>query len=266
MGKFIDLTGQRFGRLVVESYCRDKNNRIKWNCTCDCGKKTVVYTNALTSGTTKSCGCFNSDYHKENCKDLTGQRFGMWTTLYRTTDKKGHVAWMCRCDCGTERIILTAHLINGSSTNCGCKRVHPTTHNMSGTRLYRIYQSMIQRCNNPNNKAYCYYGGKGICIYSEWLGEHGFENFAEWSFENGYTDTLTIDRKDSNGNYEPSNCRWADYTTQLNNTTRNHLVTCNGETHTIAEWSKITGINSNTLNYRVRKGWDEDRLFIPPKT
>lgn len=265
MGQFKDLTGQRFGRLVVESYTRDKNNRIKWNCVCDCGNKTSVYTHSLMKGITKSCGCYNSDYHKERYIDLKGKRFGNWTVLEKTCDKHSKTAWLCRCDCGTERIILAAHLLNGKRTNCGCKRIYPTTHKMTNTRLYRIHQSMLQRCYNPKDKAYRNYGGRGISVCPEWRGEHGFENFAKWSSENGYNDSLTIDRINSNGNYEPSNCRWATYEQQENNTSRNHLVTYKGETHTIAEWSKITGINANTLNFRVRKGWDEDRLFSPPK-
>lgn len=82
------------------------------------------------------------------------------------------------------------------------------THDMSNTRIYQIWKGMKRRCLNPNAPKYEYYGGKGISICGEWLGEHGFENFYKWSIENGYSDELTIDRIDESKDYSPSNCQW----------------------------------------------------------
>lgn len=132
------------------------------------------------------------------------------------------------------------------------------THRMTKTRLYTAYRHMKERCFNPNNKRYKHYGGKGVTICSEWLGENGFMNFYKWSMENGYTDELTIDRIDTNGNYEPSNCRWADYYTQNNNFSRNHYIEIDGEKLTIGEASKKYDIPYNTLNGRIFKG-------VPPQ-
>lgn len=271
MGKFVDLTGQRFGRLVVESFAGRVNKRSYWNCICDCGNKHTVRADILKRGDSQSCGCYNSDYHKKYAKDLTGQRFGYWTVLYRAENKGDRAAWYCRCDCGTERVVSSALLLSGESLSCGCynrkmSSIKGSTHGMSGTRIYSIYQGMKDRCYNPNNKKYHLYGGRGIKVCDEWLGEQGFIHFMKWALDNGYDKSLSIDRyPNKDGNYEPSNCRWATYEEQSNNLKTNHLVTYKGETHTIAEWSKITGINKNTLWYRVQNSWSEDRIFSPPQ-
>lgn len=265
MGKLNDLTGQRFGKLVAKEYIRQEGKRSKWRCVCDCGNETFVLANSLLKGRTKSCGCYNIQYHNEHYKDLKGKKFGLWTALYKTSDKNGCSAWYCKCECGTERIVTTSRLTSGNSKSCGCAIKRHSTHNMSHTRIYRIYRSMLDRCNNPKSQSYRLYGGRGIKVCDEWMDVSGFEHFYEWSLKNGYDDSLTIDRENNNGNYEPLNCRWVSYLVQENNTSKNHFVTYENETHTIAEWSRIKGINVSTLRNRVLKGWDNDRLFIPPQ-
>ena len=116
---------------------------------------------------------------------------------------------------------------------------------------------MKSRCYNPNVPNFKYYGGRGITVCDEW--KESFQSFYEWAIESGYADKLTLDRKDGNGNYEPSNCRWADRYTQLNNTCRNHYITHNGETKTAAMWARQYGLPRNTFNKRIRRGWDFDR-------
>jgi hypothetical protein len=108
---------------------------------------------------------------------------------------------------------------------------------------------MKQRCNNPNAKCYERYGGRGIKICNEW---YTFEPFYKWALTTGYKEGLSIDRIDNNGNYEPNNCRWIDAKAQANNRRSSRFVTHNGETHTIAEWSNITGIKSSTLFERLK--------------
>lgn len=117
-------------------------------------------------------------------------------------------------------------------------------------RLYSIWGSMRNRCKNKNNANYLRYGGRGITICKEW---NDYLTFKKWALENGYNDTLSIDRIDNNGNYEPSNCRWADRIMQANNKRNNHLITFNGETHTAAEWSKLTGIHYRTILSRLNR-------------
>lgn len=192
-------------------------------------------------------------------KDLTGQRFGRWTVLYRTTDhieKDGRhrVVYHCRCDCGNEADVISGSLGKGQSKSCGCLQrewaksgVSKRKHGLTGTRIYRIWKNMNTRCNNPNNKKWDRYGGRGIKICDEWQGENGFENFYEWSMSNGYADNLTIDRQDNDKGYSPNNCRWVPFSVQSNNTSQNRNITVNGETKTIAEWSDLYGLNRPAL-------------------
>lgn len=129
---------------------------------------------------------------------------------------------------------------------------------MSHTRLHNIWLTMRQRCQNPNCSAYYKYGAKGISVCSEW---EKFENFRDWAISNGYTDALTLDRIDFTGDYEPRNCRWATQKEQQNNRSNNVMLTYQGETKSIYEWSEITGIPPRVLYDRNYRGWNVDRIF-----
>lgn len=162
--------------------------------------------------------------------DLVGQRFGRLTVLERTNlRRRKKVLWRCLCDCGKETLVITNHLTNGNTKSCGCLHLEGNrkTHGQCGTRLYRIWKSMKTRCYSPTSPIYKHYGGRGITICDEW---QKFQPFYKWAMANGYSDKLSIDRIDVNGNYEPSNCRWATSEEQHNNTRRNVMLTCNGET------------------------------------
>lgn len=128
------------------------------------------------------------------------------------------------------------------------------------TRLYRIWTNMKSRCTNPNIAAFKDYGGRGITVCAEW--SDSFEAFRDWATANGYRDDLTLDRIDNDGNYEPENCRWEDRLVQGNNSRKNRLIEHNGETHTLAEWSRITGLSRDTIRFRIdRRGWDIGRAL-----
>lgn len=130
---------------------------------------------------------------------------------------------------------------------------------MTGTRIHNIYRGMKARCYIKTSKHYNRYGGRGIKICDEWLED--FMNFYKWAINNGYREDLTIDRIDNNKDYSPSNCRWTTRKQQVNNTSRNIVVTVGGETHTIAEWSETTGIHRSTLVSRyLKKRSPEDFL------
>ena len=135
-------------------------------------------------------------------------------------------------------------------------------HNFGRTRLYRIYNNMKQRCNNPNNHKYPRYGARGIKVCDEWNCRNGLKAFGEWALQNGYSDELTLDRIDNNGNYEPSNCRWIDLKAQSNNRSDNDYIEFNGEVHTLTEWSEIIGLNRGTLWSRLhREHWSVERAL-----
>lgn len=128
---------------------------------------------------------------------------------------------------------------------------------------YNSYRSMMSRCYNPNTANYKLYGGRGIKVCDEWF---DIENFEKWVEESNFKKGLTLDRIDTNGNYEPSNCRWATKAQQANNKTNTIVIEWNGEAHTISEWAKITGINRSTLNNRHCRGWSAERMLTAPVT
>lgn len=132
-----------------------------------------------------------------------------------------------------------------------------TTHGAFGTHLYRAYTNMKTRCYNPHYYLYRHYGGKGITVCQEWLGNNGFENFRSWALQNGYSEELSIDRIDNALGYSPQNCRWVGMRTQQNNRTNNRMITANGETRTMAEWSRVSCIPYATIQSRLMSGWDE---------
>lgn len=179
-------------------------------------------------------------------------------------NEKGRSLWLCECDCGNKKVVVGTELKRGKVKSCGCmsRRIN----GLYKSRLYEIHHMMMCRCYTESTTGYEYYGGRGISVCEEWRNkENGFINFYNWSIENGYSDDLTIDRIDVNGDYEPSNCRWITIQEQQNNKRNNHIISLNGEEHTISEWSRITGTNKETIEARVnRYGYtDEEALMLP---
>lgn len=140
-------------------------------------------------------------------KDLTGQRFGKLLAVRRIENLKCRVArWQCVCDCGAEHNVFGNHLRTGVTTECTeCWRSKRVNRHESTTRLYEIWTGMRKRCDNQSFKQFKDYGGKGVKVCDSWL---DFQAFKKWALLNGYTEIMTIDRVDSSGNYEPSNCEW----------------------------------------------------------
>lgn len=182
--------------------------------------------------------------------DITGERYGRLTAIEPTDErtKSGGIKWLFRCDCGTKKIISTNSVRSGRVTSCGCAQMK---HGMAGTRIHNIWVDMRQRCKNPKYPEYAYYGGRGIRVCEDW--DRDFSLFKDWALLNGYTERLSIDRIDVNGNYEPANCRWVSAKEQNRNTRANRYVTISGETKIISDWCAIYGISSCTVYRRVRE-------------
>lgn len=209
---------------------------------------------------------------KSICTVKSGMKFNRLTAIKEIgRDEKGHSLWLFKCDCGKEKIISRYQAVSGRTKSCGCY-LHDVLksgnirreHGFCGTRIYHIWKGMHQRCNAPEgSKNWKWYSAKGIKVCDKW---NKFESFYEWAITNGYNDLLTLDRIDSDGNYEPSNCRWATYTEQANNTSMTVHITYKGETHSLREWSNITGLSYTALKNRYYKGDTDEILFRPYKT
>lgn len=186
-----------------------------------------------------------------------GDKYAMLTVL--EIDKSDRRKFCkCLCECGNITTTRASYLTCGHTKSCGCLK-RKKTHGLSRTRLQTIYYKMLGRCYDSKNKAYANYGGRGISVCAEWRNDK--TKFFDWALANGYTDELTIDRVDTNGNYEPSNCRWATRKEQSNNLRNNVLITYNNETHTRSEWSDKTGISYETLRARLNHGWAIERAL-----
>lgn len=219
-------------------------------------------------------------------KDLTGQRFGKLLVIkeaepyYPSTYPKSARCrrWLCKCDCGKETKVIQSSLLTGNtkSCGCGCEENKKIILNKTGVtkckypyekRLRRILSNMKCRCYNPKTKYYENYGGRGIAICDEWMGEDGIINFIEWAYNNGYNESLTIDRIDNNKNYTPDNCRWITRTEQMSNTRVNVYFDYYGTMLTAPQIVRLRGcnFNGNVLRSRLRAGWDMEKAINTPK-
>lgn len=261
MPAFQDLTGQRFGRLVVVS--REENSKagnLRWLCQCDCGNTKIIQVNSLRTGLTKSCGCLR-------LPDLTGQRFGRLTVIAKAEDRPtGCSKWLCQCDCGNTSSVGNNALKSGHTKSCGClcrelASKASKTHGLSGSNTYMTWAGMKARCTNPNNTKYKDYGGRGITVCDRWL--NSFENFLEDMGE--CPEGLSLDRQNNNGNYEPENCRWATREEQLNNKRTNRFIEFDGRSQTLAQWSNELGVKRTTISERIdRRRWSIEKALTTP--
>ena len=202
---------------------------------------------------------------KTKTEDMIGKRYGRLVVQsidHYEYDKNGWKRYylLCKCDCGSTKVILAYSLTKGLTKSCGCYNKEKTgnlfrKHGKSNTRICHIWRDMHRRCENKNRKSYKRYGGRGITVCEDWSGDHGFENFYEWSMSHGYSDDLTIDRIDNDKGYSPDNCRWTDYQTQANNSSWNTWIDYNGEKHTLAEWGRICNLEPSRISSRIKNGW-----------
>lgn len=256
-----ELIGQKFNQLTVLKFAGfNKDGRHLYLCECDCGNKSTVALKALKKGTTKSCGCAGR-------LNLAGKKYGRLTVVEQDGyDHNQQSLWKCKCDCGNEVTLLGHRVKSGNTKSCGCLKVDRAIeqsklniiHGASHSRLYGIWKQIKQRCYNSEASGYEYYGGKGVRMCAEWKDD--FSEFQKWSILNGYSDELSIDRIDGDGNYEPNNCRWAtclEQSRNLSTTLMYHGVSVN-------DLAEQRGLNVNTVHSRIIRGMSiEDALSLP---
>lgn len=203
---FIDISGNRFGKLIVKEFVGRINKRSLWLCVCDCGKVKTVESSNLKSGQTKSCGCIRKE--------------------------------------------ISVGLIPPSNKK----------HGLSSHKLYAVHQTMIARCYNPNNHAYDRYGGRGIIVCERW---HSFNNFYE-DMVGSYKEGLTLERVNTNGNYEKSNCKWDTYKNQARNTRANRIVSYKEIIAPIAQICESLNKDAKIVYRRIRDGWSVTEAIETP--
>lgn len=196
--------------------------------------------------------------------DITGQRFGRLTALKRLYSANNGVSyWLCKCDCGNEVVRGLGSLRTNRNHSCGCWIKEGNMcrrHSACKTITYRSWSSIKARCKDKTDSHYADYGGRGIKVCDRWLGKHGFENFLADMGERPGKE-YSIDRIDVNGNYEPSNCRWATAETQANNKRSNIYIEHNGERHSICDWSRSFGVDAKRARKRYYRGLSFERIF-----
>lgn len=264
MGKALDLTGQKFGKLIVKQKTLNRalDGSVLWQCICECYNSCIVATNNLTTSHTKSCG------RCPRVKNLIGFKNGRLTVLEITNEKSGNdVVWKCLCSCGNITKVagnhLTSKIINTKSCGCLAKEITKrimTTHGMHKTPTYRTWVRMIERCYKPNSTGFEYYGGRGIYVCDHWLE----------SFENFYVDMgprpigKSLDRIDTNGNYTLNNCKWSSTFEQANNRRNNVIINHEGQIYTRGQLAKKYNIPTSILTDRLKRNWTLDDALKKP--
>lgn len=199
---------------------------------------------------------------KLSTTNFAGYRFGRLVALvkdYRTRK------WLCVCDCGSFSTVSIYKLWDGLTKSCGClnrdnSSVRKTTHGLSkSSRAYHTWYGMRQRCQNKNSPKYPRYGGRGITVCERW---EAFENFLQDMGEP--PKGTSLDRVNNDGNYEPSNCRWATPTQQVLNTSRNRVYEFQGKKQTISQWSEELGVSQFTIHSRIKLGWSIGDVLTRP--
>lgn len=195
------------------------------------------------------------------CQDLTGRQFDRLTVIgLKGRDKWRKLIWECRCSCGKTAFAVSGELLRGNQRSCGCLCSEISArrllkHGHAKSLEYRIWGTMISRCDKPDHISYPDYGAKGITVCERWR-----NSVSDFIADMGPRPSRkhSIDRIDSAGNYEPSNCRWASPKEQSRNTSRNRFITHNGETLTLAEWGERAGIKAGLIGSRLKAGWSLD--------
>lgn len=201
--------------------------------------------------------------------DIKGQRFGRLVVVEQAGNSTNGkpIPWLCMCDCGNEKIIISSSLRYGKTRSCGCLKDEKTSkRSRKYPRGYEglkdVRRQMIARCTELDHPDYGWYGARGISVCSEWV--DGLGAFIQWAKTTGYRKGLSIDRIDNDGNYCPENCRWASDREQANNRSNNHIIKYKGKEYTIAEAARKYNIKHSTLTGRLKRGWSVEKSIEEP--
>ena len=211
----------------------------------------------------KALDLIGVNFKQKHKEDLTGRTFGRWSVKGKGLDNR--LMYLCVCDCGTIREVPPSRLKSGRSTSCGCYDLErKTKHGRTRTRVYRTYMHMVDRCYNAKDDHYKWYGGRGISVCERWLGVDGFINFLEDMGDRPRGKSL--DRIDNDGDYEPTNCRWATQQQQTRNSRSAVILELGGEKKCIKEWSEILGIDRVVIGKRKKEGWPDYLNLTTPSS
>ena len=199
--------------------------------------------------------------------DLTGRQFGrLFVLSVSGKDKANHTIWLCKCSCGTKTNVQSSHLLTNHTRSCGCLlQETKTKHGLcgkNGNKLYSAWKAMIARCYNEKTESYHNYGGRGIAVCDRWI-----DNPANFINDMGLPSnkSLTLERIDVNGNYDPSNCKWASMKEQQRNKRNNTVIEFNGESLCFSEWCEKLGFKKSTLKNRLTvRGWSIEKSLTTP--
>lgn len=198
--------------------------------------------------------------------NLIGNRYGRLTVInYSHSSSQGCTYWVCKCDCGDEKVICGIGLRGGLTQSCGCLRkeitaVNSFRHGHSRDRLYKTWTGMKQRCYTETSQDYPDYGGRGVTVCETWKNE--FMAFREWAIRSGYTDDLTIERLDTSGNYEPGNCTWIPHRNQAINRRSTRFIDFRDLRMTLTEFSSAFDLTPLMVREGYYKGWDADKIIV----
>lgn len=194
--------------------------------------------------------------------ELLGKRFGRLTVVAKVESLNYRSRFLCKCDCGNEKLVLGQNLLSGHVQSCGClhsekskariveynSAINREIHGETRTRLYRIWEGIKTRCFKQTHKSYKDYGARGVTMCDEWC--NSFTAFRDWSLANGYNDKLSIDRIDVDGDYSPQNCRWVAPSVQASN---KRILSRNTTGYTGVSYNKASGkfVAYITRNYKM---------------
>ena len=259
--------GLVFGLLTIVSFSHfNKNGEKSYLCKCNCGGSKITKYKDLKRSHTKSCGCIVKTLdHNYIRLNLDGQRFGRLVAVRREKHSNYTATfYLCKCDCGCEKLIRAAALRAGRVLSCGCLLKDfivktKKTHGLTNSKEYKAWNDMKNRCYNKKVRNYTRYGGRGIKVCERWL--NSFENFFA-DVGTKPTPKHSIERRDNNQSYSPENCYWATLEEQANNKERSLRIVYQDRKATLAHWSRILNLNyKSTWNRIYKDGWSVEKAF-----